>query len=149
MMKSIEFLRVLVTLHPHFATNALQCIDEIQEMATKLLRSESDRTVVESRLAARDVEWCKMLGYSEAGAVGNTPEFMQRELDAMEDVDAADHVRCRTRLAAAEEALWAYADWARQGHDSNWLPQGHKDAIDAAKRRKEGKAELEKVKMSI
>jgi hypothetical protein len=87
MMKSIEFLRVLATLYPHFATNALQCIDEIQEM----------------------------------------------EMD----------------LAEAQEALWAYADWAGQGHDSNWLPQGHKDAVDAAKRRKEGKAELVKVKMSV
>ena len=49
-----------------------------QERVARRILSE-----IRAAVLARDIEWCKMLGFSEAGPVGNTPEFMRRELDSI------------------------------------------------------------------
>jgi hypothetical protein len=43
---------------------------------------EVERAVAEAR-RERDIEWCKMLGFVEAGGEGNTPEFIRKELDCI------------------------------------------------------------------
>ncbi len=56
---------------------------------------------------ARDVEWCKMLGFSEAGAHGNTPEFMRRELESLHDEpDTAVAVHAAVEAQKAKLKPW-------------------------------------------
>ena len=68
---------------PLRARRALQCLFiEVDERIARDVHRDVlawVRTVVE----ARDIEWCKMLEFSEAGGAGNTPGFIRRELDSI------------------------------------------------------------------
>ena len=70
------------------------------DACTQKLIEDTEQAAIE----ARDIEWCRMLGFEAAGTPGNTPEFIRRELAAYDDEpDTAVAVK---RAVEAESILW-------------------------------------------
>jgi len=82
---------------------------------------------IRAAVAVRDVEWCKMLGFPEAGDVGNTPGFIRRELDSIieNDPDVA------LAAAAERERLLKWARFRRIDPRSiNEFSRGYNCGLD-------------------
>ena len=76
-----------------------------------MTKNETQDEKVRVAVAARDVEWCKMLGFSEAG---ETPEFMRRELDSIikdePEIALAILAEARLWLDTLDGERWHFSD---------------------------------------